>query len=472
MGQFSLLAVVGAFLISAVVVFNASSSAGSAEEKVWEHQYHVIARDAASTGMSATTRRLSTLLNTGGPWSGATATAVQQTDVDYDGGRYTVTAFSSPNDCSIMTSANYAAAKTEMGIGTVDGEVIEVRSTGVYDGRVGDETEQSHQQVACFIKADWGLFSPPAFNFGFISDTAVVFNGGADINALVDGQGHVHSNWEATIGPKVNIDGVLTYIDGTGSRVSDRADIEGGAEVVVDEIPLTPFDADEFAEDLTGAAGATRADIPAYCSTNPEACAYSAGFTSAGDLTISPPTADSTHRKDNPYVWYIDGDFTLSGGDHITIPQYTTIVVTGEIKISGQSAVTVTGQTVYDVYGMSPTDDQMRAWVVSQLFDGETSPLAWYGEGGVDVNGTSALIGNFYVNGDVTLDGGGLGNNTAGSFASTGGTITANGGGGGGNFWFLEVAEENVIDGVKLPGKQIIRLALAEWTDPVLDHTP
>ena len=177
------------------------------------------------------------------------------------------------------------------------------------------------------------------------------------------------------------------------------------------------------------------------------------------------------------------------GNGHITVPQYTTIIVTGTISISGGAAVTTNGETL-NAYCVRTTgkscnrlnDTQILAngktqretttvnWVVSQLFDGKKSPLAWYGEQSVIVAGTSALVGNFYVNGDVTLDGGGQGNNTIGSFASTGGDVTAKGGGNGGNFWFLEVADDNVIDGVKLPGKQIVRLAFAEWTDPVLDH--
>ena len=479
MGQYSLLAVVGAFLLSAVVIFNASNSADNAEEKVWEHQYHVIARDAASTGMSAATRQLGAKLNDA--WNGGLADQLDIDDpgVDYDGGRYWVAASAASNTCSLLTPANFSAAVSQNGL-VLDGQVIEVRVTGDYDGEVAGDPEQSHQIVACFVKADWSLFSPPAFNFGFISDDEFRFNGGADIQALVDGNGHVHSNGNLKLGPQVDIDGVATYVGTADVKTSDIVEVRGG-----ENIPMTPFEADTFADDYTSGVQVTAAGLSTYCAANPLLCRYNAGFTSSSNVTIDPTPGIAADRypsgPNKPYVWVIDGDFTLSGGAHIKVPQYTTIVVTGNISISGQSAVTTNGETL-DAYCLRVAgktcnklstvqqEERTEQWVVSQLFDGQHSPLAWYGEQDVTINGTSALVGNFYVNGDVELDGGGQGNNTIGSFASTQGDVTANGGGGGGNFWFLEVADENVIDGVKLPGKQIVRLALAEWTDPVLDN--
>ena len=52
MGKLSLLLVLGAFLATAMMVFRASGATLDSEEQVWEHQYHVIARDAASTGIN------------------------------------------------------------------------------------------------------------------------------------------------------------------------------------------------------------------------------------------------------------------------------------------------------------------------------------------------------------------------------------------------------------------------------------
>lgn len=460
MGQLSLLFVIAAFLISGIVVYNAGNSADRADEKVWEHQYHVMARDAASTGMSAAARKLA--LNLNAAWSagnGALLSDLSATDEEYKGGTYTVTASAATGGCSILSASNYSST-VALHSYIPDGDVIEIRSTGTYEGAIGSDTEQSHEIVGCYLKADWSLFAPPSFNYGFISDDEFTFNGGPTIQALIDGEGHVHSNNRMDLGPQVEIDGHATY--------TNTGDIHHNTEVVShgtgSDIPMTPFDAAAFAADNA---------IPTVCTSGSEICRHeSAGFASSGDLTIQPPTIDPDHREGDPFIWYIDGDLTLSGGDHITVPQYTTIVVTGNISISGGAALTVTGQTAQDVYGNNPTPEESRAWVESQLFDGEHSPIAWYGEGSVVLNGTPGVVGNFYVNGDVTLDGGGNGNNTVGSFASTQGDVTANGGGNGNNFWFLQVAEENVIPGVKLPGKQIVRLAIAEWTDPVLDAAP
>ena len=452
MGQLSLYTVTAVFLLSGLVIYGATQSANRADEKVWEHQYHVVARDAATTGLTATTHRLANYLNTA--WN---ASVLEQTDVDYNGGTYSVTATTTTNGCSILNSANYTAAVAQNDY-VPDGDILEIRSTGTYEGRIGSEADQSHQIVACYMKADDSLYVPPSFNFGFISDDEFTFNGGPTIQALIEGEGHVHSNGDMRLGSQVTIDGHVTYVGSEDIHPNTNLESHG----IGSNTPMTPFDASAFAADN---------NIPSACSTNPDNCLYNAGtFTSSGDLIIQPPTSDPDHRADDPFVWYIDGDFVVSGGDHITIPQYTTIVVTGNISISGGAAITVTGQTAEDVYGNSPTPEESREWVLSQLFDGEHSPLAWYGEGSVELGGTPGVVGNFYVNGDVTLNGGGGGNNTVGSFASTQGDVTANGGGSGNNFWFLEVAEKNVVPGIMLPGKQIVRLALAEWTDPVIDN--
>ena len=466
MGQATLLAVVASFLIGGVVVFNANRSADSADERVWEHQYHVISRDAATTGMAVAMRDLTNAFEMNTTWNGGLATSLSKSNVVYDGGTYSVTASSmadavGTSACPLLTNAEYENAMIGADGSRLvpQGEVIQVTVTGNVEGDVGNDTDQSHQLRACYIRADYSLFSPPAFNYGFVSDLDFDFNGGPTIQALVDGEGHVHSNGHMELGPKVEIDGHATYSG--GESISKNAVV--ASHGTGPGIPLTTFDADEFAVDNSVSSAA--------CAAAPENCLYYAGFTANSNLTIQPPTSDVGHRESDPFIWYIDGDFTISGNYHIKVPQYTQIVVKGNITVTGGGAVTVTGQTAKQHCGCSKPDAaQSKAWVVSQLFDGVHSPLAWYGTGDVDISGSPGLVGNFYVNGDVTLDGGGTGNNTAGSFASADGNITANGGGTGNNFWFLEVADENVTEGVKLPGKQIVRLALAEWTDPVLDN--
>lgn len=479
MGQFSLLAVLAAFLISGAVIFNANRSADNADQKVWEHQYHVLARDLATSGMAAAVREMTDGFVANTTWDGGFAGSLGQSDIAYGGGTYTITAAAAnpgPTACPLLTSTEYTKAMTDAGGDAFvpQGDVITITATGAIQGDAGGDIDQSHQLRACYVKADYGLFSPPAFNFGFISDEDFTFNGGPVIQAYVEGDGHIHSNGDMALGPQVEIDGHATYT-GTGDvHRNTTVSSHGGGPT----IPLELFDAIDFAASN---------NIPSLCTTDQNACRYDAGFTATGDMTISPPASDPNHRETDPFIWYIDGDFTLSGGDHITVPQYTTIVVSGNISISGGSAVTVTGQTAQDYCGCNhPTEEQSRQWVGSQLFNNDESPLAWYAGtvvkpdpadettwysagGNTTISGTPGVVGNFYVNGDVELNGGGTGNNTIGSFASADGNITANGGGNGNNFWFLDVADENVVDGVKLPGKQIVRLALAEWTDPVLD---
>jgi hypothetical protein len=76
----------------------------------------------------------------------------------------------------------------------------------------------------------------------------------------------------------------------------------------------------------------------------------------------------------------------------------------------------------------------------------------------------TAILGDLLSATAPAVDDGFISDQNAAFNGGTGATTT--------NFWFVEVAEQNIIDGIRLPGKQIVRIALAEWTAPVLDNTP
>jgi hypothetical protein len=444
MGQLSLYLVLATFLVSGAVLYNSSRSVDRTEEKVWEHQFRVLAQDAAGTGMAATAKKLGEAVNNVGGFTSHSDYPFTATNVPYESGTYSVQTFH--NQCSVLSASNIANVVSDFG---PISEWIEIRSTGEYTSTVNNSSTHRHQLRGCYIRADWGQFAPPAFNYGFISDQNATFNGGT-IESFVDGYGHVHANGNMTIRPQTVINGHVTYTGDDNVHQNATVASHGSGPAV----PMTEFSASEFA---------LANGIPGACA-DANVCRHDSGFSAGSNMTIAPPGGGT--REDNPFIWYIDGDFALTGTTHITVPQFTVIVVTGNVSISGSASLTVTGTNAPNCNNCS---EQQREWVESQLIDGETVPIAWYGEGNVTINGSGSVVGNFYVNGDVTLNGGGTGMNTVGSFAALGG-MTVNGGAGATrtNFWFIEVAEQNVIPGVALPGKQIVRVALAEWTEPVL----
>lgn len=463
MGQLSLIAVVAAFLISGILLYNANSSAMRSDEKVWEHQSHVLARDASTTGMAVSVRLLSEHLNT--DWSLQTAELNAMTDESYNGGTYTVEAFS--NQCSILNNTSQTKLINRYWPAGFSGsrDLMEVRATGTVHAISQNDAEQGHQIIACYLQADYNDPTPPSYQFAFISNDDFEFRGGPDILAYLEGEGNVHSNEAMDLWPQVVIDGHATMTDTVNSsNSSDNVSSFGYGPT----IPMVQFDPEEFRTDN---------GIPSEGpDESNEAYMYTSGSLEiSGDVTLSPPSGGD--REDDPWIWFVDGDLTIRGNAHLNLPQWTTIVTTGKLEVQGGANVTVTGDTPQDYCDCNkPSDEEMRDWVGTQLLGGEHSPLAWYidgdgpgGEMDVNIGGGGAMIGNIYTNGDFLLDGGGGGMNLVGNIAAYG-TIRANGGGNGNNFWFLEVGQQNIIDGVLLPGKQVVRLALAEWTDPVLDN--
>src|SRR5690606_20442130 len=161
-------------------------------------------------------------------------TALNQPETAYDGGRYEVDAEANAN-CPLLSMSEQSIALNPNPLLPGE-EIVIVTATGTIQGRIRDESEQRHQIQACYVRSDYGQCAPPAFNDGFSSDDDFTFNGGPTIQAYVEGEGHVHSNGDMTLGPQVDIDGHATY---TGS-----GDIHHNTQVASHgsgaSVPMTP----------------------------------------------------------------------------------------------------------------------------------------------------------------------------------------------------------------------------------------
>jgi len=452
MGKLSLLLVIAALFTSGLVFYNVQGNTLRADQRVWDQQQHVLARDAASTGLSVAVRRLADNLN--GNWQ-TVATALQQTDVAHNGGTYSVAA-TTGTDCSALPSADVTTALASYGVTNAARDVIQITSTGSYASAGG--TPRRHQIVACYLQADWNDPMPPSFLYSFISNNTFTFNGGIEVTSIanLDGYGNIHSNNNMVLGPQVTIQGHATMSSLTGNSVHQNTSVVSFGQGP--SVPMTAFDPNVFR---------TQNNIPAsgQPSLTNGTFRYDGGNVSlSGNVTIRDPDMPADHNVNTPYIWFVNGDLTISNNAHLTLPDHTIIMVTGTINIGGSASVTVTGTEPPN----NANSTQFNAWVNQQLHEGRP-PIAWYGNGNVTLGGQGSVVGNFYTNGNFTLNGGGQGGNLVGSVAALG-TVTGHGGGQGTNFVYAQVGQQNVIPGVLLPGKQIVRLALAEWTGPVLDN--
>jgi hypothetical protein len=456
MGQLTLLFVLAAFLISGIVVYNAGNSADRAEERVWQHQARVLAKDAAATGMAVTLRKMGSVTFSG--FSTHPNYPFQATDVPHNGGTYSV---ETQNGCSILSSN--AELLVVQDFGTVE-EWTEVRSTGRYS--MGAD-QHRHEIRSCFARTDWGLFVPPAFNYAFISDNNLSLNANINVEGLVDGEvagtGHIHTNGLMTLGPNVTVSGHGTYTDDGSSRhtsggsATQIQSFESGPSVTMEPFPIDPLRPTDSGQ--SEANGFFR---------------YDAGNVTIGGnttLVIPHPDHQVVLPEGQSYVWFVEGDLTISA--NVILPQHTIVVVNGKLDIQGNASISRTGPPMAGQTNLE--------WVNSQLVDGEV-PIAMYVDGDglgddpkwdVEISGAANVVGNIYTNGSFRLGGGGNasgGGNLVGSVAALG-DIVGLGGGTGSNFYFAGVSQQNVIPGVMLPGKRIVRVATAEWTEPVLANS-
>jgi hypothetical protein len=459
MGKLSLILVIAAVAVSALVIFRSNSRAADADEQIYEHQYHVLARDAASTGMGTTVRRLTNLLSSN--WA-SNSGGLQQTDVVYNGATYTVQTVS--DQCSILPAGDVAAIRTEYG-GVGNTELIEVRSTGTVLGNVGTDDRQSHRQISCYLKADWGAVLPPAFQYAMVSNLDMSLSGNAEVGGYLETElGNIHTNSNLSMSGNTDVNGHATY--------SGNASTSGNASAITiteaEPVPIVQFDAAEFRAANGIPTGAT-VQNGRFLYTNSN---VSLSGNPSGNGTCNNPTTNSSCRiiqdPDNPpdrgasepYIWYINGNLSLSGQSYVRLPQYTIVIVTGTVSVSGSASIFVSGAP-NAIPNQNASNTTVRNWIQTQFINNEM-PIAVYSTGDMSLSGLGSILGNYYTNGGAQVSGNGR---KVGSVAAYR-TISASGNG---QFFYTSVAEPTVIPGIRLPGDQIVRIAIAEWTDPVLD---
>src|SRR5690606_20387986 len=71
-------------------------------------------------------------------------------------------------------------------------------------------------------------------------------------------------------------------------------------------------------------------------------------------------TVGSTaYTADNPFIWFVDGNFSMSGNTHLILPGYTIIVVTGTLSISGTADIT----GIAELPPRKGSESEMRDWI-------------------------------------------------------------------------------------------------------------
>jgi cytoskeletal protein CcmA (bactofilin family) len=345
MGKGLLLAIAAISMSSAYYALQAREGMRHASEKVADHQYEVLSREAALTGFTLAKQLLSE-------------------------------SFSSHDISGHTDNGRYATGVV------VSGTDAEMESIGETTGPDGKPV--TYQILARFRQVPGALADrPPAFmRYAVASEENINLNGSILTEIYVQGEesselnANMHTNGNMHIeGTKVHVEGFGTFL-GSGTSNPGKALQEAfdphynpngdpGAQQVLEPLDIPSFDMSLMSSELTF------------------------DQTSTGDVVLSGDYTLGT--RDDPYVWNVTGNLQAAG--NVTINGYVMFVVEGNVQL--------TGNLLAGDSGWTGADESSIAMYVGGNAD-ISGNIEVYGQFLVD--GTIRLEGNPTIFGSVVTD--------------------------------------------------------------------
>ena len=459
MGQSALILTLAATLTIVVILIVVGQTTRDTDTELAEYQYKILAREAASTGLNMSVRRLVAEPHR---WS---------TLLTYS---YPLT----PHGVgSFSTTVTPRGAFVETFYGWMDQDTVDVVSTGRIATTDGDTT---HIIEARYVKGYYDFGMPPAFRKAVFADSVLSINGTAHIqhtdstqNALIHGNDEIKA---VGTGNGATVEGYGTVsndpmgefgqIRPSAESIFDPNDPMAGQDLVGPDFPiyLPPIDASQIHDqaELDGI-GHHHVDISEMNPPHGNETLYTYDL---NNVTIRPSdfpcyaAGSGCGTYDNPMLYYVPGNLNVN---NIVVEGYVQFVVDGNIEFQGSSVGYVDTNNDGIADPEPPVDTpEWDAWIDAQLDAGDNTTIGYYAEGEVSVGGNFTLVGQIYANGDVTLGGGG-GNdvNIIGGVTSSDGNVTVNGGV---TIRFAMLSNTTLLPGLHYIVPEGVRLiAYAEW---------
>ncbi len=458
MGQSALILTLAATLTIIVILIVVGQTTRDTDSELAEYQYKVLAREAASTGLNMSVRRLVAEPHR---WSDTTIT------FSYPMTPHGVGSFS--------TTVTPRGAFVETFYGWMDQDTVDVVSTGRIATAAGDTT---HIIEARYVKGYYDFGLPPAFKKAVFADSVLSINGTAHIQHTDTTQNaHIHGNDEikavgtgngATVEGYGTVSndpmGVFDQIKPSADAIFDPNDPVEGAELVGPDFPiyLPPIDASAI-HDQAETDGVPHHHVLTSDMTPPKGSETRYSY-DLNNVTIRPSDyacfASGCGTYGNPMLFYVPGNLNVN---NIVVEGYVQFVVEGDIDFQGSSVgfVDTNNDGIADP---EPPEDtpEWDAWIDAQLDAADNTTIGYYSEGDVTVGGNFTLVGQIYANGDITLGGGG-GNdvNIIGGVTSSESNVTINGGV---TIRFAMMSNTTLLPGMNYIVPEGVRLiAYAEW---------
>lgn len=208
---------------------------------------------------------------------------------------------------------------------------------------------------------------PPFMEYALMAQGNLELKGSPTVELAAFAQStnaNIHTNNSLAItGGNVNVAGFGTFVNNVSAN-----------PVSAMETSFSPVDNELQRDGVHQVAEITipQFDASAYMSTVEIDQITAGSVTLTGDYALG-------GTRDNPYVWYVGGDLTATGGT--VLDGYAMFLVDGNIDISGN----------------------LEAGT-STLGAGE-STMAFYASGNIQFNGTVDILGQFFADGDFVVQG-------------------------------------------------------------------
>lgn len=270
--------------------------------------------------------------------------------------------------------------------------IANIRSLGKYKKPTGTNLEYeitATVRETSVVEAN----EPPAFmKYGIISDQSLTLNGAVMIDTMkVKGSqlsvynANIHTNGDLTVsGNKVRVRGFGTYA-GTASVNNPNRTFKPYHNPAR-EMVLRQVEPVELVNDL---------DVTNFTNTYP-----ADNWTGTTTLSGSYDFTTMGATRDDPYVWYVNGDLTTLG--NVEIKGYAIFVVLGDILFDGNVEVTsydpeYLGESNFAFYNK---DGNVTIAGTASVLQGQI-----FSFGNIDIVGNTEIAGSIGALGTITVSG-------------------------------------------------------------------
>ncbi|NNE35699.1 MAG: hypothetical protein HKN13_10705 [Rhodothermales bacterium] len=350
MGKALMVLVAGFVVASAFYSTSRTDSVNDSSAKISDHQYEVLAREAALKGYEVAKQELASDFS-GGQLTGS-----------FEGGSYSTTI-------------------------AVNGSTASIASMGTMTGSGGEPIEYTVQAEYEHLSSALPLNPPSFMDYALLADEDLELGGRILTEVLVTGDdgaelnADMHTNGDLRIsGNKVSVQGFGTYVGSghaspsgalQGSFQPNHNPTEGATAIRTSAVDLPTFNMSQYLAKV-------------------EADQTNLGAVLSGSYELG--------TRENPFVWHIDGDLTTLG--NTTIDGYAIFLVDGNIDL--------TGNVVVGDSGYEGADESSTAFYASGDIElgGNTKFYGqFYANGNLRLHGTPRIYGSLTTAGVATLSG-------------------------------------------------------------------